>query len=1439
MKSFFWKFVLCLVPCALATWVTVQAIVWFIDGSSRGFKFGVDLVGGTILVYEIDLRKNQDVDNKFDPVKDINVLAESLKRRIDPNDLKNIVIRPAGGEGRVEIILPTGGTYRTKKADDAWTELLEEMKKKYGLKKLDVGRGKVLELADRIQHDLSEAIWDKSLFATSADRIKLLRNAKEYWAELEIILPVTADAKITQGKWNAEAKKVEPGETLAEGLKNKLFPTKAEGQPAVLAHITTDKGNKNITAIAVGKDAEFDQHGDDYGALIWKVDGNKVTFTHFKLGDQKDQLNGFRDYVFKALVASEVQPSEKSIEQWVKKQAWEDMLERVRVQWKLPDAVKDDMNRIPPDSVEQLITFVEARGSVIGQAGLAVVEPLTGADVLGGGDKSSDGGSVEKFIKENYGPSLARIQKDINELTEKSGRKEDLTVEGVQQIKDMVAKIGSLEFRILANSTDDAAGETAAKTYVDNPDNAKELEDRAKKGLPPPGPPQLDDPKKLARFTLKLKGEDSDVTYSWVEIGQTERHSLNLDNDARNDPLRAYTFNQQVKLNKAFYLKDQSSKTDRWNGALFFARKCEDRNLPDETRREKEYEYFVLTRDPEFVPGDREGKRVPAIDGSLLKNARAGQGQNLLPVVEFEFNTQGGNLFRDITRKNVPSGEGTVDSKTYRHLAIILDGLLMSAPTINSVISTNGQISGNFTQKEVNNLVSILRAGRLPATLKPQPVSESTMGATLGQDTIEDGVRAILLAFGAVLAFMIIYYRFAGLVASVALLANLVLTVGFMVAVQATFTLPGLAGLVLMLGMAVDANVLIYERLREERERGASLAVAIRNGYERALPTIIDTHLSSIFTAIVLYVVGNDQLKGFGISLTVGLIISLFTSLFMTRLLFDFWLSKGWLHKLSMMRLFAKPDIDFMGIRNLMFVATIILAVLGITLFVGRIPYDLNIDFRGGTAYGGKLTTGLTIQDLRKLVDEDNQKKWLDVTAVKEIEGSRGYSYAVTYKNPDGKLEERIVNLSSSLIPDPPAPAKDTAEAKAEYQKSLQEIVKNRDVLVKKRASELPDASVEQIFLSQDLQSGDSGKSPNFTVRSSEKEPELVQASLDRLLRDKDGNPLMKKVYMAYDQNVNLSKNREVRLTFYEDQAHKTEANASPSFVKSLFNREIQKAFNTTDKNNLPAYEMYSEGRTDADGRVPILRVKFDNNPALKDPAVNKDVTAKIEEALRRTGTAFADRPVPDRLENFDSQLATETRFRALAAIVASWAAIMVYLWFRFGNWTFGLAAVICLIHDLFFTLGAIAACHFLHGTVIGDFLLLEDFKIDLPAVAALLTLVGYSVNDTIVVFDRIREVRGKNPDLTSQMINDSVNQTLSRTVLASLATWLVVFVLFVWGGPGVHLFAFVMVVGVIVGTYSSIYIASPLLLMLGEGHRSTAKTLERRPGSLPESAHA
>jgi SecD/SecF fusion protein len=259
------------------------------------------------------------------------------------------------------------------------------------------------------------------------------------------------------------------------------------------------------------------------------------------------------------------------------------------------------------------------------------------------------------------------------------------------------------------------------------------------------------------------------------------------------------------------------------------------------------------------------------------------------------------------------------------------------------------------------------------------------------------------------------------------------------------------------------------------------------------------------------------------------------------------------------------------------------------------------------------------------------------------------------------------------------------------------------------------------------------------------------------------------------------------------------------------------------------------EGRTQ---RYRTIRVDVSKNTdgfKFGDPAKAAAEATAFRKVIDGAVKAFEARPVPDRLETFDPALAADTRNKALYAVLASWVAILAFLWFRFGNWTFGLAAVVCLIHDLCFTLGAIALCHYLYDNPVGHLLQLHDFKIDLAAVAALLTLVGYSVNDTIVVFDRIREVRGKSPVLTPQMINDSVNQTLSRTVLAALTVFLVVVVLYFFGGEGVHLFSFVMVMGVIVGTYSSIYIAAPLLLIFGEGKPKTTD----RPGGVPAVAGA
>jgi SecD/SecF fusion protein len=674
---------------------------------------------------------------------------------------------------------------------------------------------------------------------------------------------------------------------------------------------------------------------------------------------------------------------------------------------------------------------------------------------------------------------------------------------------------------------------------------------------------------------------------------------------------------------------------------------------------------------------------------------------------------------------------------------------------------------GSAEPEDLRRLAQILRSGALPATLKSQPVSGNTIGPTLGADTIRKGAVSIAISFVAVIAFMIVYYRFAGLVASIALLCNLLFTVAFMVFVNATFTLPGLAGLVLMLGMAVDTNVLIYERLREERDRGASLASALRNAYDRSFGTVIDTHLSCMFTAVVLYIVGNDQLKGFGISLCAGLAISLFTSLYMTRLIFDLGLASGWIKDLKMFRLFSKPNIDFMRYRHFWFTTTVALTVLGLGLVLYRDKGGLNIDFIGGTAYGGQLTEPLTIGELRGLLDDDRQRELLAVRSVEQRDDA-GYLFNITYN--DGATQ------TARLAHAAPGANKDERQRE-----------------VADRASELPDWSVEQAFVSTEPTTGTASR--YFTIRTTEKEPQLVQLAVNRLLR-KGEQPILKKI--TIDSIEIDGKRAKLKLS----------DPASPSFLKLL----LLDAFKAR---GLPVetqpFELVGEGAGTAEGRYNVMTLDVSS----------QQVDAKmLDDILKQVQADFTARPLPERLENFDAQLAAETSRRALYAILTSWVALLLYIWFRFGNWTFGLAAVLCLVHDVILTLGVLAACHYLYRYMpwAADALMIRDFKIDLPAVAAILTLVGYSINDKIVVYDRMREVRGKNVRLDAEMINASINQALSRTVLTGLSVFLVLIVLYVFGGEGVHLFAFVMIIGLIVGTYSSIYIASPLLLMFGEG---------------------
>jgi SecD/SecF fusion protein len=1030
-----------------------------------------------------------------------------------------------------------------------------------------------------------------------------------------------------------------------------------------------------------------------------------------------------------------------------------------------------------------------------------------------------------------------------------AGSRSNLTEEEIAEVKRLVSQMGVLEFRILANEADDEAGIREARTLIDTSEG-EVLEQWAIAGAPPAPPSQEFEVKAAAETPVKVR-------YAWVELSAEERESLGLNNAAAaTSALWLQLASTRAADAKERTVTHRYSNEGRAASMLLYSREVEnaewlakeqaDAELLKKEGKEaefnpKKYEYFVLTR---VSPLDRL-----RVEGEISLTAQSDTDpKTFSPAVSFRFNGAGAQAFGKMTERNKPSGN------TIRTLAILLDQRVVSAPTLNAVITSNGQISGRFDRQSVDRLVNFLRHGALNAQLREKPVSEATIGPTLGADTIRKGTISVALAFAAVLVFMLIYYRFAGIVACIALLANLLLTIGFMVAVNAAFTLPGLAGLVLMLGMAVDANVLIYERLREERNKGANLATAIRNGYDRAFLTIIDTHLTSIFTAIVLFMFGNDQLKGFAISLSVGLIISLFTSLYMTRLIFDYWLHRKWLTELRMMRLFERPNFNPMKFRYYFFSLTGALTIVGLGLFLYRGEQLLNVDFRGGTVYAGQLKPGNELAlsstedepGLRELLAEDRQERllqvesarWINRPATGDIGAVGVYDFEITYASDQ---QTTTVSLTQN-----PAPA-------VFGEVSDEKVIAMQDAL-KERARKLPDISVEQMFIGE---RPPGGKSAYFTIRTTERQPDLVRASLDRLLRKDNGEPLVASTDMSFATRTETRDGKEATVADITGSIVelKFDRPMSPSLLREVLDREFNRANASagTTPFKLEGVGEAENGRfrtmmldVSQNGMLGAIRQKAEADAAAAasaagmsvraavasipavitapvpiaqpDPAAFEGQVRALQSILVQTEQSIESRPEPLRLEVFDSQLATETQTKALGAILISWIAIILYLWFRFGNWTFGLAAVLCLFHDLCFTLGAIALCHYLHLIPAFSRLGIQDFKIDLAAVAALLTLVGYSVNEIIVNFARIREVRGKNPALTPSMINDSVNQTLSRTILTSTTVFLVSFVLYAFGGEGVHLFAFVMVMGVLVSTYSAIFVASPLLLFLGEG---------------------
>ena len=737
-----------------------------------------------------------------------------------------------------------------------------------------------------------------------------------------------------------------------------------------------------------------------------------------------------------------------------------------------------------------------------------------------------------------------------------------------------------------------------------------------------------------------------------------------------------------------------------------------------------------------LVVFDKEDKRVT---GEYLTRASQTLNTDGSLAVAFNFNVRGATLFQELTTRYQPK-------KSFKsRLAILLDNQIHSAPSINDVISDRGIISGSFTLAEVQELVAVLNAGALEVPLKPDPISEFTVSPLIGEDVIRKGMTAFAWAGIAVLIFMLFYYRVAGVIADVCLIFNLILVMGTMSLIRATFTLPGLAGIVLTVGMAVDANVLIFERIREEIRRGSSFRMSIQNGFAKAFSTIIDANVTTLITAVILFYIGTDQVRGFAVTLFIGIVMSMFSALFFGRLLFDIIERKRLVKSLSMTSIIGETNYDFVGKKKVAAVVSAIMIVAGMGTFFSRGEGNLDIDFTGGTMVTFQLKDPAKIDDVRKVL------KGVDEFGAITLE-------RLQLSDEDAGEEGRYFRLRTTR--------RDSEDARKDGKKTVQQLVADA-----------------------------------FEASSGDYQLRRVEMSHGA------AEPI------AEDSGSAFAGGRTVELTFTAgDGSNEGDNEITKTTVLDYLTAAVNKLPDASEK--FPEAEnLFEVDGVEGSGMDAVTGevAKFSKVKVKVYPALNDDLTAVLDSMEQQ----MADSPVFDEVNSFDSSVAAEMQSSAVLAIIFSLLAIVAYIWFRFQAWTFGVAAVAALVHDVLVVLGVVAIASKLSGTAIGGLLDLYDFKINLAMIAAFMTIVGYSLNDTIVVFDRIREVRGKNPALTEDIVNRSLNQTLSRTLLTSVTTFLVVLILYFMGGEGIHGFAFCLVIGVLVGTYSSIYVASPVLLWL------------------------
>jgi SecD/SecF fusion protein len=831
------------------------------------------------------------------------------------------------------------------------------------------------------------------------------------------------------------------------------------------------------------------------------------------------------------------------------------------------------------------------------------------------------------------------------------------------------------------------------------------------------------------------------------------------------------------------------------------------------------------------------------------------------PVVNFSLDGKGNALMGAMTGANIG-----------RPMAVLIDDKVLTTPTIRARLAGGVQISGDFSQAEINYLRDTMRAGSLEGQLSETPVSQQTIGPGLGADNVKAGLQAAITSLILVAIFMALYYFFAGMVANFALAANMILILGILAMTQATFTLPGIAGLVLTIGMAVDANVLIFERIREElMDRKVNVEIAVRQGYGKALSTILDANITTLITCLILGYTATSDVKGFAVVLGIGILATLFTALFCTKVFLDLYVRYRKPKTLEMlptmvpaMHKLLHPNVNWISKAKFVLPISAILLVAGLTEAIAVRGVDmLDIEFRSGTAVGFEL----------KQKDDEVNQFGDPVLLTLNIGEARERIEEVALLSIEA--QEAIEAGDDSTMPQGDTAAEVFAAVQAAYDRHASAVATYEQFKDTAREIEEPDPKpdfslLKQVQVVSTGQNDDPEISSGFNVATlitdSQVVADLLKIAFDDVLEtvrtvefegqdvsadDAKGivQPMASGVLSDAFESLPGSA-ADVNLPDYAGGVAMFVQDMTPALSTQQLTERIERMRRQPPHDELGQRVFTVVGVERADGfddagnplYTSVIVAAHDNGQTdYADPVVAEgfgDVNGLadtewklLKDALQRD-SSFSNVTV------FNSQVSGTMQQQAIVAIFLSLLAVVIYIWIRFGSIRYGLAAIAALVHDVSVALGVIALAGLAYNKLgpdspIVSFLMLDPFKINLAMIAAFLTIIGYSLNDTIVVFDRIRENRGRLSRATPEIINASINQTISRTVLTSGTTLLAVGTLYVLGGDGIHGFAFAMLLGVLVGTYSSIAVAAPILTIGTKGHGPTSAPQSAKPASL------